>query len=129
MSKHETPMILRYWEETGGTLVEEFLAVRRAKGQGQRLLDGVIVHDGQTRRLRNRDYDPDDLRGRDIIVVQAKRNRLGMYLLGQALFSRELMKRFSPRTIKTVALCERDDATLGPLAERHCIEVVCYGGD
>lgn len=74
-------MILRYWEETGGTLVEEFLAVRRTRRQGQRLLDGVIVHDGETRRLKNKDYDPDGLKGRDIIVVQAKRNRLGMSTL------------------------------------------------
>jgi hypothetical protein len=45
--------------------------------------------------------------------------------LGQALFSRELIKdRFAPKSIRTVALCAADDAALRPLAERFGIEVV-----
>lgn len=43
MSKHETPLTRRYWEEVGGTLVEEFPAVLRGTGNGQRLLDGLII--------------------------------------------------------------------------------------
>jgi len=58
-----------------------------------------------------------DLAGKDIIVVQAKANRLGMYLMGQALFSRELMKPFRPASIRTVALCAEDDSVLRPPAE------------
>ncbi len=50
-----------------------------------------------------------------------------MYLLGQALFSRELMRVFNPRSVRTVAVCERDDEVLRPLAERYGIEIVCYG--
>jgi hypothetical protein len=53
--------------------------------------------------------------------------RLGMYLLGQTLFSRELIKeRFAPRSVRTVALCADSDAVLGPIAEaeRFGIEVV-----
>ena len=50
-----------------------------------------------------------------------------MYLLGQALFSRELMRVFNPRTVMSVAVCEWDDAALRPLAEKYGIEVVCYG--
>lgn len=49
-----------------------------------------------------------------------------MYLLGQALFSRELMKTFQPSNIRTVAICKKDDAVLAPLARKHGIEVVCY---
>jgi len=31
MSKLETPLIHKYWSQVGGTLVEEFLAVRPSK--------------------------------------------------------------------------------------------------
>jgi hypothetical protein len=46
-----------------------------------------------------------------------------MYLMGQALFSRELMKAFDPASIQTVALCSKDDSVLRPLAEAYGIEV------
>jgi hypothetical protein len=120
MSLHETPMLLRYWEHVGGTLAEEFPAVRASAGVGPRRLDGVVVLGGTHRRVPPADVD---VAGRDIIVVQVKRGRLGMYLLGQALFSRELMKPFMPASIRTVALCEKDDSVLRPLAEQYGIEV------
>ena len=120
VSLHETPMLRRYWDRVGGTLAEEFTAVPRSAGVAPRRLDGVIVLGGERRLVA-----PDDLdvAGRDIIVVQAKRPRLGMSLMGQALFSRELMKPFMPASIRTVALCGRDDSVMRPLAERYGIEV------
>jgi hypothetical protein len=51
-----------------------------------------------------------------------------MYLMGQALFSRDLMRPFLPRSIRTVALCNQDDSVLRPLAEAHGIEVVIDPG-
>jgi hypothetical protein len=120
MSLHETPMLLRYWARVGGTLAEEFPAVRRSAAASQRLLDGVIVLDGEHCRVAPNELD---VAGRDIVVVQVKRGRLGMYLMGQALFSRELMKRFTPASIRTVALCGKDDSVLRPLAEQYGIEV------
>ena len=57
--------------------------------------------------------------------MQTNAHRLGMYLLGQAFFSRELIKdRFAPRSVRTVALCAIDDAILRPIAERFGVEVV-----
>ncbi len=49
MSKLETPLIRRYWKQIGGTLIEEFPAVRRTNNSGQRLLDAVILPKGETR--------------------------------------------------------------------------------
>ena len=49
MSKLETPLTRRYWESVGGTLMEEFRAVRRSAVQEQRFLDAVIVLDGPKR--------------------------------------------------------------------------------
>ena len=126
MSKLETPLTRRYWRSVGGTLMEEFRAVRASALQGRRDLDGVIVLGEPSRILDRSEHSKMDLRGKDIVVVQTKAGRLGMYLLGQALFSRELMTAFHPRTVVSVAVCQRDDAVLRPLAEKYGVVVVCY---
>jgi hypothetical protein len=123
MSKHETPMTQRFWEREGGTLLEEFRAVPAAPSVGQRVIDAVIVVGGE-RRIASRG-ESISLAGRDVIVVQTKAARLGMYLMGQALFSRELIEtRFAPRSVRSVALCAADDDVLHPLADKYGIEVV-----
>ena len=118
-----------YWEQRGGTLVEEFRAVRRSATRGQRLIDGVIILDGPNRLVPpgSSDFNPDQIRGKDIVVVQTKNSRLGMYLMGQTVFSAELMRPFGPRSIESVALCKADDDVLRPLLESHsgCRVVVC----
>jgi hypothetical protein len=122
MSKHEKPMILRYWEHVGGTLRLEYQIVPRSPGVGRRLVDAVIIADGE-RRIAS-PGEKISLDGHDLIIVQAKTDRLGMYLLGQAFFSRELVrKRFKPKSVRTVALCTADDAVLRPIAEGFEIEV------
>jgi hypothetical protein len=123
MSKRETPFTRRFWLETGGTLIEEFRAVRRRSGRGPRLIDGVIVPDGEFTLRKTGDID---IAGRDIIVVQTKDMRLGMYLLGQAYFSARLMEAFDPRSIRSVAICTRHDDVLEPIACKEGIEVVVY---
>lgn len=60
------------------------------------------------------------LGGKDIICIQAKRGRLGMYLMGQALFSKQLLEEgFRPRDVLSLARCTVDDNILRPLVERH----------
>jgi hypothetical protein len=123
VSKRETPLTRRYWQETGGTLIEEFLAVTQGADRGKRLLDGVIILGGPFERRSAKEVD---LEGQDIIVIQSKAARLGMYLLGQAVFSARLMERFRPASIRTVAICTKGDALLEPLAKEYGIEVVVY---
>lgn len=67
-----------------------------------------------------------EIEGKDIIVVQTKANRLGMYLLGQAVFSKELMKPLKPKNIRTVAICIKGDNVLEPIASEYGVEVVVY---
>jgi hypothetical protein len=123
MSQIETPMTRRYWARVGGTLLEEFLVVPSGRGVGRRLVDALIIVGGE-HRIASR-AEGISLDGHDLIVVQTKARRLGMYLLGQALFSRLLIEdRFAPRSVRAVALCAADDATLRPLAERFGIEVI-----
>jgi hypothetical protein len=94
-------------------------------GVGRRRIDAVIIEGGDHRIASRAESVSLSLDGHDIVIVQTKALRLGMYLLGQAFFSRELIKdRFAPRSVRTVALCAIDDAVLRPIAERFNIEVV-----
>ena len=45
MSKHDQPMVERYWRTVDGTLFLEFPLVRRSADSGPRYLDGLIVTD------------------------------------------------------------------------------------
>jgi hypothetical protein len=114
-------MTRRYWESVGGTLVEEFPVVRTGPGVGGRWLDGLILLDGQHRIAS---ADEVDVADQDVIVIQTKASRLGMYLMGQAFFSRELIADHRPRSVRTVALCTATDARLQPLCDQYGIEVV-----
>lgn len=115
MSKRETPMILHYWDSVGGTLIQEFQAVPRMPGAARRLLDAVILPK-QPKRVAH--WSEVRLEGEDVIVVQAKADRLGMSLMGQGVFSAELIRRrFNPRSVRSVILCDCDDSALLPLLE------------
>jgi hypothetical protein len=97
--------------------------VPRSDGVGRRLLDAVILP-GLPRKLAHwRDVS---LAGQRVVVVQTKASRLGMYLMGQAIFSAELLRtRFAPASVRSVILCSKDDnvlrAYLAPYPE---VEVV-----
>ncbi len=52
-----------------------------------------------------------------MIVVQAKNSRLGMYLMGQVLFSARLIERFQPRSVHAVALVRHEDSVMRQLLE------------
>jgi len=124
MSKHETPLTRRYWDEVGGTLVEEFPAVLRGSGNAQRLIDGVIIL-GEPKRIAK----PSEvsIKGKDIIVLQTKANRLGMNLMGQAIVSKKLMERFEPKSIRSIAICSEGDSVLEQFLADYGIELVVYG--
>lgn len=107
-------MIRWYWRQLGGTLCKEFRAVAKTTTAGQRLLDAVIIPDGPNEEVHWRELA---LMDRDVVVVQAKAKRLGMYLMGQAVFSAELMRPFGPKSVRSVALCTSDDSVLRPLLE------------
>lgn len=118
MSKHETPMTRWYWQQVGGTLIEEFKAATKDNGSAQRLIDGVIILGEENIIASNKSRI--DLTGKDVVAIQAKNQRLGMYLLGQALFTKHLLeKNFNPRSVKTVALCSNSDAELLSIVELH----------
>jgi hypothetical protein len=125
MSKHETPMTLWYWEKVGGILIEEFMVVPKSSGACRRLVDGIIIK--STKKERMPIGSRPSLEGKDVIVIQAKNAKLGMNLMGQTLFSRELVMKFKPRSVISIALCSQNDEVLGPMLEAHdgCKVVIC----
>jgi hypothetical protein len=116
VSKNETPMTRWYWQQVGGLLIEEFTMVKASLTNAPRYLDGLIVLGEPTAIAESRSFD---IAGRDVIAIQAKAKRLGMMLMGQCLFSRELLLAMSPRSVRSVALCRADDSVLRPLLEAH----------
>ena len=123
MSKNETWRTRKYWNSVGGYLIEEFQAIKEDKRRNitSKLIDGIIVLGEQKNRQSGGQYN---IEGKDIIVVQTKSGGLGMSLMGQAYFSAKIMERFSPRSIKKVAICGRADHEMKVICRVHDIEVV-----
>jgi hypothetical protein len=123
MSKLETPLTRWYWSQVGGTLVEEFLLTPRSATSSPRWVDGLILPDGPRRIADAKDVNVD---GQEVIVVQTKKGRLRMTLMGQVVFSQKLMYRnYKPRRVRSIALCEEDDDVLRPMLEAfEDVEVV-----
>ena len=72
----------------------------RSPGVGQRKIDAVTIRDGERRIASPKESV--SLDERNIIIVQTKAYRLGMYLMRQALFSRVLIEdRCAPRSVRT----------------------------
>lgn len=125
MSKLERPLIEKYWRIVGGTIVFEFPVVRSSAALdcGKRCLDALILPNQETKEAKASDVY---LEGEDIILVQSKYSGLGMSLMGQALFSGELMRRrFNPGSIHSIALCRKNDSVLRLLLDPYPeVEVV-----
>lgn len=81
-------------------------------------MDAVILPDRPRERLKPGTRL--DLSGSRVVVVQTKNSRLGMYLMGQVLFSKRLIEvNFKPGEVLSVALCRETDAVLEPLLLEH----------
>lgn len=87
---------------------------------GKRLTNGIIIKHGPKEIA---DTKAVELAGEDIIVVQTKGYRLWMYLMGQAFFSREIMRRYEPGSIETVVIREKGDDEIEALCRRFDITV------
>lgn len=121
MSKHETWRTQKYWEQIGGLLIEEFEAVSGTNTHGRRTIDGLIVLNEDKGIHLGNTYN---IEGKDVVAIQTKSGRIGMYLLGQAYFSKFLIERHKPRSIKCLAICGKTDAIMEELAKKHNVEIV-----
>lgn len=116
MSKHETAMTEGFWHSYAkGTFLPEYPLVWAQTDRAVRRADAVILPDEPDSRANVRDYP--SLSGRKVIVVQTKPGRMGMYLMGQALFSARLVMAQGATSVRSILLCHRTDAALLPLLE------------
>jgi hypothetical protein len=103
-----------FWRTVAhGAYIPEYPLVRRAQDRSWRWIDALILPDEPHRRARPADYP--DLEGRSVIVVQTKAARMGMYLMGQALFSARLALAAGTTNVRSILLCRKPDAALLPL--------------
>ncbi len=116
MSLNETPMTRWYWREIlkQGTLIEEYVAAERAEDDSNapRLMDGLVIMDGPFEISHDVRMD---ITGKDVVVIQSKNKRLGMYLMGQAIFSRELILKKGAKSVRSVAVYRKDDKVMREL--------------
>lgn len=134
MSKHETPMTEWYWRTLNGgkgLLIREFPAVEGGKGraEGKRHIDGVIICGKNCGSRKGQKGDRAKVKGKKVIVIQSKAKRLGMYLIGQTIVSRELMKALGAKVVLSVAVHRKDDPVMRKVLEsfRKCQAVVYPG--
>ena len=69
------------------------------------------------------------VKGKKVIVIQSKAKRLGMYLIGQTIVSRELMKALGANVVLSVAVHRKNDPVMLKVLKRFkkC-EAVVYPG-
>lgn len=77
-------MVCWYWNQVGGTLIEEFCAVSASKQNGPRYMDAIIIKGGNRKISKKRDSA--DIKGKDIIIIQAKARRLNLPSLARRFF-------------------------------------------
>ena len=120
MSKHETPMTEWYWRKVlkQGTLIKEYVAVERAEdgSNARRLMDGLVIMSGP---FEISDDVHQNITDKDVVIIQSKNKRLGMSLMGQTLFSRGLILKKKPKSVRSVALCREDDKEMHALLLAH----------
>ncbi len=120
----ESEMTEAFAQRLGGSLIKECYIPGRRPQFEQRAIDGMVLLDRIWSSERGRRASETMLAGANVVVVQTKTGELEMPLLGQALFSRELIPQYRPQLpIRTVALCGRDHPILRRLAENQEIEV------
>jgi hypothetical protein len=115
LSKLETPMTEGFWRSVvrKGAFLPEYPLVLPGKDRSCRRADAVILPDEPDGLARFSDYP--SLTGRNVIVVQTKAKRMGMYLMGQALFSARLVLEQRPASVRSILLCYKTDGALLPL--------------
>lgn len=111
MNKKETWRTRLYWQTMGGFLIEEFHVTEldSADGISRRFIDGVIIC---AEKFGNQVGGTKAIEGKDVISVQSNGTKFPMSLMGQALFSKDLLEMHKPRSIQSVVICASGDALL-----------------
>lgn len=120
---YEPDMTKAHWAKRRekGTLYLEFPICGRR-------IDGLVVLDGSNSKeavSAKRAPKLAELSGKQVIVLQTKRNKLGMGVAGQTIISKTLLEQEGVKVVAAVAIClEIDEKILGALKEHDCDAVV-----
>ena len=121
---YEPLMTKAYWAKRPekGTLYLEYpISGRR--------IDGLVILDGSSSKEASKDKPPTLAQLKKdqakVIVLQTKRNKLGMGVAGQTIISKTLLKQAGVTVVAAVAIClEIDEKILGALKKHGCDAVV-----
>lgn len=126
VSRLETKMIDWFWEQVGGTLIEDFQIMPESGGQDRNLIATVIIPDEPKRKMTANTLL--NLEGREILLVRTKNRHLNMSIILQTAFSAQLIKRFrNPLKVHPVILCTIKNHILESMLKANggCRVVVC----
>ena len=123
-NQYEPVMTKAYWAKRPekGTLYLEFPICGRR-------IDGLVVLDGSNSKAASMEKPPTLAQLKKdqakVIVLQTKRNKLGMGVAGQTIISKTLLEQAGVTVVAAVAIClEIDEKILGALKEHGCDAVV-----
>jgi hypothetical protein len=123
-NQYEPVMTKVYWAKRPekGTLYLEFPICGRR-------IDGLVVLDGSNSKEASKEKPPALAQLKKdkakVIVLQTKRNKLGMGVAGQTIISKTLLEQAGVEVVAAVAIClEIDEKILGALKEHDCDAVV-----
>ena len=121
---YEPLMTKAYWAKRPekGTLYLEYPICGRR-------IDGLVILDGSSSKEASKDKPPTLAQLKKdqakVIVLQTKRNKLGMGVAGQTIISKTLLKQAGVTVVAAVAIClEIDEKILGALKKHGCDAVV-----
>jgi hypothetical protein len=118
-NQYEPVMTKAYWAKRPekGTLYLEFPICGRR-------IDGLVVLDGSSSKealSAKRAPKLAELSGKQVIVLQTKRNKLGMGVAGQTIISKTLLEQSGVKVVAAVAIClKMDEKILGALRKHGC---------
>lgn len=114
--------IRRYWQQTGGLLIEHYhIPSKKKKNTRTNVVDAIIVQGVENEIWEGGLYD---FTGKDIIIIQLEEDRQGMQFLGRAFSVRENLMLCQPRTLRTVAICHKHDEEMYRLCQEFSIEML-----
>ena len=122
-NQYEPGMTKAHWAKRpeDGTLYLEYPICGRR-------IDGLVVLDGSPSKeaiSAKRAPKLAELSGKQVIVLQTKRNKLGMGEAGQTIISKTLQEQAGVEVVAAVAICLKiDEKILEALRKHGCAAVV-----
>ncbi len=115
---YEPEMTKAYWESRpeNGTLYLEYPI------HGRRIDGLVVLDDGNTSKAAKSGKEAPkltELAGKRLILIQTKRNKLGMGVAGQTIISKAMLEEEGISQVEAVALCHRIDEKILAAMRKH----------